>query len=172
MEGGKISGKVPFFSFLFWMPIVFFCFRFHPRRSEGSIFHICFSAFVSLFLPGCVILMPAPSILQVGLSCLCLDWWCQTFSGAHPPCFPTFPRCGSSFLFWPLSCSFWCPLLLTSVQSEAVPVAEVAPQSEDPLQGKFTWKINGFSKLTTRKMYSETFVVGSYKWWEHITSTP
>ena len=53
---------------------------------------------------------------------------------------------------------------VASVQSEAIPTAEAAPQAEDPLQGKFTWKISGFSKLTSRKMYSETFVVGTYKW--------
>lgn len=38
-------------------------------------------------------------------------------------------------------------------------------QAEDPQTGRFTWTIENFSRLNTKKLYSETFIVGGYKWY-------
>ncbi|XP_052884332.1 ubiquitin C-terminal hydrolase 13-like isoform X2 [Gossypium arboreum] len=35
---------------------------------------------------------------------------------------------------------------------------------EDPPSSRFTWKIDNFSRLNTKKHYSDVFVVGGYKW--------
>ncbi|PHU03565.1 Ubiquitin carboxyl-terminal hydrolase 12 [Capsicum chinense] len=35
---------------------------------------------------------------------------------------------------------------------------------EDPQTSRFTWKIDNFSRLNIKKLYSDTFVVGGYKW--------
>ncbi|XP_024515070.1 ubiquitin carboxyl-terminal hydrolase 12 [Selaginella moellendorffii] len=35
---------------------------------------------------------------------------------------------------------------------------------EDPLSGKFSWQIPNFSRITMRKHYSDTFIIGGYKW--------
>ncbi|XP_060169981.1 ubiquitin C-terminal hydrolase 13-like isoform X3 [Lycium barbarum] len=35
---------------------------------------------------------------------------------------------------------------------------------EDPQTSRFTWKIENFSRLNVKKLYSDTFVVGGYKW--------
>ncbi|WRX24728.1 Peptidase C19 [Theobroma cacao] len=50
-------------------------------------------------------------------------------------------------------------------------VAQVEPAStvenqqvEDPPSMKFTWTIENFSRLNTKKHYSDIFVVGGYKW--------
>ncbi|KAI9153875.1 hypothetical protein LWI28_017843 [Acer negundo] len=50
-------------------------------------------------------------------------------------------------------------------------VAQVEPagavenqQVEDPPSMKFTWTIENFSRLNTKKHYSDVFVVGNYKW--------
>ncbi|XP_050887155.1 ubiquitin C-terminal hydrolase 12 isoform X1 [Lathyrus oleraceus] len=34
----------------------------------------------------------------------------------------------------------------------------------DPPQTRFTWRIDNFTRLNTKKLYSEVFVVGTYKW--------
>ncbi|CAM6033345.1 unnamed protein product [Sphagnum compactum] len=49
-------------------------------------------------------------------------------------------------------------------QGEGVPTVENQPVTEDPLTGKFSWTIEGFSKVNTRKHYSEIFSVGGFKW--------
>ncbi|KAL8483441.1 hypothetical protein ACS0TY_026223 [Phlomoides rotata] len=36
--------------------------------------------------------------------------------------------------------------------------------AEDPCTTKFTWKIENFSRLTTKKLYSGVFELGDYKW--------
>lgn len=36
---------------------------------------------------------------------------------------------------------------------------------EDPPTIKFTWTIENFARLNTKKHYSEVFVVGGYKWY-------
>ncbi|XVE61338.1 hypothetical protein DITRI_Ditri06bG0031400 [Diplodiscus trichospermus] len=50
-------------------------------------------------------------------------------------------------------------------------VAQVEPSStvenqqvEDPSSMKFTWTIENFSRLNTKRLYSDIFVVGGYKW--------
>ncbi|KAH7299953.1 hypothetical protein KP509_24G037500 [Ceratopteris richardii] len=48
-------------------------------------------------------------------------------------------------------------------QGEGVPTAESEPV-DDPSFGKFTWRIDNFSKIYQRKYYSEAFTVGGYKW--------
>ncbi|XP_038987973.1 ubiquitin carboxyl-terminal hydrolase 12-like isoform X8 [Phoenix dactylifera] len=37
-------------------------------------------------------------------------------------------------------------------------------QVEDPPSSRFTWTIENFTRLNTKKHYSDTFIVGSYKW--------
>ncbi|XVF24606.1 hypothetical protein REPUB_Repub13aG0141800 [Reevesia pubescens] len=50
---------------------------------------------------------------------------------------------------------------------------EVAPEAastvdaqsvDDPPSGRFTWTIENFSRLNTKKLYSDIFLVGGYKW--------
>ncbi|XP_031380387.1 ubiquitin carboxyl-terminal hydrolase 12-like isoform X1 [Punica granatum] len=36
--------------------------------------------------------------------------------------------------------------------------------ADDPPSGRFTWTIENFSRLNTKKLYSDIFVVGGYKW--------
>ncbi|XP_071724792.1 ubiquitin C-terminal hydrolase 12-like isoform X2 [Rutidosis leptorrhynchoides] len=50
------------------------------------------------------------------------------------------------------------------VQPEAATAGESQPAEEPPAQSRFTWKIENFSRLNTKKHYSEVFVVGGYKW--------
>ncbi|PRQ25673.1 putative ubiquitinyl hydrolase 1 [Rosa chinensis] len=51
-------------------------------------------------------------------------------------------------------------------------VAQVEPAStvdnqpvEEPPTMKFTWTIESFSRLHTKKHYSDMFIVGGYKWY-------
>ncbi|XP_039024215.1 ubiquitin carboxyl-terminal hydrolase 12-like [Hibiscus syriacus] len=48
-------------------------------------------------------------------------------------------------------------------QTETVNTLENQPV-EDPPSSRFTWKIDNFSRLNTKKHYSDDFVVGGYKW--------
>ncbi|GJN34912.1 hypothetical protein PR202_gb23621 [Eleusine coracana subsp. coracana] len=48
-------------------------------------------------------------------------------------------------------------------QTEPVSTAESQP-AEDPQTSRFTWTIGSFSRLNTKKHYSDVFVVGGYKW--------
>ncbi|XVF00066.1 hypothetical protein REPUB_Repub03eG0253800 [Reevesia pubescens] len=50
---------------------------------------------------------------------------------------------------------------------------EVAPEAastvdaqavDDPPSGRFTWTIENFSRLNTKKLYSDIFFIGGYKW--------
>lgn len=36
---------------------------------------------------------------------------------------------------------------------------------DDPPSGRFTWTIENFSRLNTKKLYSDIFYVGGYKWY-------
>ena len=36
---------------------------------------------------------------------------------------------------------------------------------DDPPSARFTWTIENFSRLNTKKLYSDTFYVGGYKWY-------
>ncbi|CAD6340697.1 unnamed protein product, partial [Miscanthus lutarioriparius] len=48
-------------------------------------------------------------------------------------------------------------------QTEPANTAESQPP-EDPQTSRFTWTIESFSRLNTKKHYSDVFVVGGYKW--------
>ncbi|XP_042437838.1 ubiquitin C-terminal hydrolase 13-like isoform X3 [Zingiber officinale] len=48
-------------------------------------------------------------------------------------------------------------------QSEASSTAE-NHQVEEPASSSFTWAISNFSKLNTKKLYSDIFIVGGYQW--------
>ncbi|KAK8942800.1 Ubiquitin carboxyl-terminal hydrolase 13 [Platanthera zijinensis] len=47
--------------------------------------------------------------------------------------------------------------------NETPTTAEIQPV-EDPPASRFTWTIENFSRLNTKKLYSEIFVVGGYRW--------
>ncbi|CAN4120117.1 unnamed protein product [Withania somnifera] len=49
------------------------------------------------------------------------------------------------------------------VQPETSNDVEKQPP-EDPQTSRFTWKIDNFSRLNIKKLYSDTFLVGGYKW--------
>ncbi|XP_039146207.1 ubiquitin carboxyl-terminal hydrolase 12-like isoform X2 [Dioscorea cayenensis subsp. rotundata] len=55
------------------------------------------------------------------------------------------------------------PQPMEVAQPEAASIAE-NQQVDDPPTSKFTWAIENFSRLNVKKHYSETFVVGGYKW--------
>lgn len=42
-----------------------------------------------------------------------------------------------------------------------------APIVDDPPSGRFTWTIETFSRIT-KKLYSDIFYVGGYKWYVNI----
>ncbi|XP_073109610.1 ubiquitin C-terminal hydrolase 12 isoform X3 [Elaeis guineensis] len=48
-------------------------------------------------------------------------------------------------------------------QTETATTAE-NQQVEDPPSSRFTWTIDNFSRLNTKKHYSDIFIVGGYKW--------
>ncbi|KAJ8446165.1 hypothetical protein Cgig2_015936 [Carnegiea gigantea] len=51
------------------------------------------------------------------------------------------------------------------VVAQAEPPNTAENQSaEDPQTSRFTWKIENFSRLNVKKLYSDVFVVGGYKW--------
>ncbi|CAN1258516.1 Ubiquitin C-terminal hydrolase 12, partial [Linum perenne] len=51
------------------------------------------------------------------------------------------------------------------VVTPAEPAATADAQSvDDPPSGRFTWTIGNFKRLNTKKLYSDVFVVGDYKW--------
>lgn len=35
---------------------------------------------------------------------------------------------------------------------------------EEPQASRFTWTIDNFTRLNAKKLYSEIFIVGGYKW--------
>lgn len=40
-----------------------------------------------------------------------------------------------------------------------------AQSVDDPPSARFTWTIDNFSRINTKKLYSDTFNVGGYKWY-------
>ncbi|KAK7839224.1 ubiquitin carboxyl-terminal hydrolase 12 [Quercus suber] len=48
-------------------------------------------------------------------------------------------------------------------QTETASTVENQPV-EDPPSSRFTWRIDNFSRLNAKKLYSELFVVGGFKW--------
>ncbi|KAL5708930.1 ubiquitinyl hydrolase 1 [Ranunculus cassubicifolius] len=49
-------------------------------------------------------------------------------------------------------------------QADTASTVENQQPAEDPAASRFTWTIENFSRLNTKKHYSEMFVVGSFKW--------
>lgn len=49
----------------------------------------------------------------------------------------------------------------TTVDAQAV---------DDPPSARFTWTIENFSRLNTKRLYSEVFYVGGYKWYGTLSS--
>lgn len=62
-----------------------------------------------------------------------------------------------SFFF--LVCGF-----LVVAQPEAAATTVENPPAEEIPTLKFTWSTQGFTRLNVRKLYSDIFVVGDYKW--------
>lgn len=50
-------------------------------------------------------------------------------------------------------------------QTEGTNAAENQVVEEPPQASRFTWTVDNFSRLNVKKQYSDTFVVGSYKWY-------
>lgn len=63
-------------------------------------------------------------------------------------------NCSFCLLWWSLVVAQ--PETANTVESQPVP---------DPPQTRFTWRIDNFTRLNTKKLYSEVFVVGAYKWY-------
>lgn len=64
---------------------------------------------------------------------------------------------------------FLCVLCIDSVVNLLVAAAENAgtaesQATEEPQASRFTWTIENFSRLNIKKLYSDVFVVGGYKW--------
>jgi ubiquitin carboxyl-terminal hydrolase 7 len=55
------------------------------------------------------------------------------------------------------------PMEVAAAQPETANAVESQPVI-DPPQTRFTWRIENFTRLNTKKLYSEVFVVGAYKW--------
>lgn len=68
----------------------------------------------------------------------------------------------SFVLIWVMPLVIILPFLV--VPAEAASTAE-NQQLEDPPSSRFTWTIENFSRLSVKKHYSETFIVGGYKWY-------
>lgn len=43
-----------------------------------------------------------------------------------------------------------------------------APTVDDPPSARFTWTIENFSRLSNKKLYSDVFFVGGYKWYVEL----
>ena len=56
----------------------------------------------------------------------------------------------------------WLELFLVA-PAEATSTVD-AQAADDPPSARFTWTIENFSRLNVKKLYSEIFFVGGYKW--------
>uniref|UniRef100_A0A1J3EEY8 ubiquitinyl hydrolase 1 n=2 Tax=Noccaea caerulescens TaxID=107243 RepID=A0A1J3EEY8_NOCCA len=56
------------------------------------------------------------------------------------------------------------PQPMEVAQAESAATTVENPPPEDPPTLKFTWTVPCFTRLSTRKHYSDVFVVGGYKW--------
>ncbi|KAF6169871.1 hypothetical protein GIB67_034263 [Kingdonia uniflora] len=56
------------------------------------------------------------------------------------------------------------PQPMEVVQPDAPPSTVENPPVEDPQSSRFTWTIESFSRINTKKHYSDVFMVGGYKW--------
>ncbi|XP_065621463.1 ubiquitin C-terminal hydrolase 13-like isoform X2 [Quercus suber] len=51
------------------------------------------------------------------------------------------------------------------MEAQAETTSTVEAQAvDDPPSARFTWTIDNFSRLNTKKLYSDVFFVGGYKW--------
>lgn len=57
---------------------------------------------------------------------------------------------------------FICNLVVA--QTENANTAD-SQASDEPQASRFTWMIENFSRLPNKKLYSDIFVVGGYKWY-------
>lgn len=53
---------------------------------------------------------------------------------------------------------------LFAVAPEATDNTAENQPADDPRTAKYTWRIESFSRLSTKKLYSEVFELGDYKW--------
>lgn len=53
--------------------------------------------------------------------------------------------------------------LFSVTPAEATSTGDVQA-ADDPPSARFTWTIENFSRLNVKKLYSEVFFVGGYKW--------
>ena len=63
----------------------------------------------------------------------------------------------------------WCLIMIFMwivlvAQAETKSTVE-AHAVDDPPSARFTWTIDNFSRLNTKKLYSDVFFVGGYKWY-------
>ncbi|KAK4784849.1 hypothetical protein SAY86_019217 [Trapa natans] len=49
-------------------------------------------------------------------------------------------------------------------QAETASTVDSPAAADESPSGRFTWKIDNFSRLNVKKLYSDIFVVGGYKW--------
>ena len=63
----------------------------------------------------------------------------------------------------------WCLIMIFMwivLVAEAETTSTVEAQAvDDPPSARFTWTIDNFSRLNTKKLYSDVFFVGGYKWY-------
>ena len=70
-------------------------------------------------------------------------------------------KCCNLFLYF-----CWLCKSLVVAQPENANNVETQPV-EDPPSSRFTWRIDNFSRMNTKKRYSDIFVVGGYKWYHN-----
>ncbi|KAD5961852.1 hypothetical protein E3N88_13325 [Mikania micrantha] len=56
------------------------------------------------------------------------------------------------------------PQPMEATPTEAPNVVDAPTVVDDPPSARFTWTIENFSRLNSKKMYSDVFFVGGYKW--------
>ncbi|KAK4789580.1 hypothetical protein SAY86_016884 [Trapa natans] len=49
-------------------------------------------------------------------------------------------------------------------QAENASTVDAPAAADESPSGRFTWKIDNFSRLNVKKLYSDTFVIGGYRW--------
>lgn len=60
---------------------------------------------------------------------------------------------------------FFSYVIVFSVSQPDTATTVDAQTVEDPPSARFTWTIENFSRLNTKKLYSDVFYVGGYKWY-------
>lgn len=57
---------------------------------------------------------------------------------------------------------------MLATPAEAPNVVDAPTVVDDPPSARFTWTIENFSRLNAKKMYSDVFFVGGYKWYAEL----